>query len=391
MMKQPLSLLSLTLLLLCSISAFAGNKVEVIIPGNHTSRAFTMSSGLREGDYIPNTIIFKVKPQYRQNCKPNSVDNLLPLQDFLENYGAKNLNKIYPHQTVPEIERNALGQKLVDLSTLYSFKYTAAVPLEKIINGMLSLGYFEYVEPWYIPKTDFIPNDPSWTGVLQYHLQGAVTGSINTVQAWDVTTGNATVVIGIVDTGTETNHPDLTANLYHQPGEIPNNGIDDEGDGYIDNYNGWDLGDISVNSKGDNDVLWQGSAHGVLTSGDAAAVTNNNVGVASPGFNCKFFMTKVADAAGQLVAAYPGITYAADHGAKIISLSWGSASGGAYGQDIVNYAAINKNCLVLASAGNGYNKEQYLYPGSYNNVYRVAGSEETDAMADFSTDRKSVV
>src|ERR1035437_1065875 len=358
---KKISMLFCTALFSCSTALlFAGNKCEVILPGDHSPKSFKMSPNVKEGDYLPNTIIFKVKQQYRQNCKVNSVDNLLPLQDFLQNIGAQNLAKIYPTHRAPEQERNALGQKLVDLSLMYSFKYTGNFNLEKTINQMLSLGYFEYVEPWYVPTIHlFTPNDLNWSA-NQYHLKGNVTGSINTQTAWMTQTGNASIILGNVDTGTEPTHPDLAPNM------VP---------GY----------DVAMN---DNDPTWQGSNHGCATSGDACAATNNSIGVASPGFNCKFMPVKIADATGALVAAYQGITYAADHGCQIISNSWGGAGGGQSGQDVINYAAINKNCLVIASAGNAGGtpqQEDLTYPACYNNVYRVAASTSTDAMAGFSS------
>src|SRR5205823_1185967 len=114
-------------------------KCEVIIPGNQAPKHFAMAPNVKEGDYLPKTIIFNVKSKYRQNCKMNSVDNLLPLQDFLNMVGATNLAIMFPHVERPKEDFNELGQKLVDLSLIYSFKYTADMNIEKVINGMLSL------------------------------------------------------------------------------------------------------------------------------------------------------------------------------------------------------------------------------------------------------------
>ena len=348
-----------------TIIALAGNRAEVIIPGQDLSKIpYVMAPGLKEGvDYIPKTIIFSIKPAYRQNCKANSIDNLVAVTDFLRVIGATNVAKIYPTHEAPKRLRNELGQKYADLSLIYSCKYTGDIKIEKVMSQMTSLGYCEYVEPWIIPHVHIVltPNDPSWSG-SQYHLKGAVKGSINTVTAWSTTTGLASIIIGSVDTGTEPNHPDLKANM------VP---------GY----------DVAMN---DADPTWEGTAngsndHGVYTSGDACATTNNGIGVASPGYTCKFMPVKIADATGALVAAYQGVVYAADHGCNIISMSWGSSGGaGSYGQTVMNYAAINKNCLLLASAGNGAT-EEIIYPSSYDNVYRVASSTSTDTKSGFSS------
>src|ERR1035437_1224809 len=108
---------------------------------------------------------------------------------------------------------------------------------------MLLLGYFEYVEPWFVPKINpaYTPND---VNASQYHLKGTGvlgTGSINAPNAWGINKGDTSVVIGITDTGTELTHPDLAANAKKNYAD-PINGIDDDGDGYVDDYQEWDVG-----------------------------------------------------------------------------------------------------------------------------------------------------
>ncbi|TAL56407.1 MAG: hypothetical protein EPN85_15040, partial [Bacteroidetes bacterium] len=352
-MKQLTTLLCTAIFTCSTMLTIAGNRATVIIPGDHFPKSFRMDPKVGERDYLPNTIIFKVKSKYRQNCKANSIDNILRLQDMLNSVGAQNFAKIYPNHRAPEKEFNEVGMKLVDISLIYSFKYTASRNLEKVINQFLSLGYFEFVEPWYVPKVMYTPSEGS-TYSSQYHLKGNVVGSVDTQGAWNTQKGNASVVIGIADTGTQKAHPDLAAN-------------------YAGGY------DVGMN---DPDPEYAGSyAHGVYVCGDACEVTDNGVGGAGPGFNCKFKAVKISrDSDGKLIAGYTGITWAADNGCKIINCSWGGPGGGTYGQTIIDYATINKNCLIVTSAGNG-GVEEFLWPSSYKGTYRVANTTSSDARA----------
>ncbi|MBL0343026.1 MAG: S8 family peptidase [Bacteroidetes bacterium] len=161
------------------------------------------------------------------------------------------------------------------------------------------------------------------------------------------------------------------------PTADPIDGIDNDGDSFIDNFRGWDLG------ENDNNPSVNASNHGSHVSGCAASTTDNGLGVAAPGFNCKFLPVKIADATGALTEAYEGITYAADAGCQIINCSWGGNGGGSFGQDVVDYATINKNSLVIAAAGND-NSEAAFFPASYNYVLSVASTGNSDAKSSFS-------
>jgi hypothetical protein len=327
---------------------------------------FRLAENVKPGDYMEKTIIIKVKPEYSGICSADKIGDPT-FNSLYSELGGNSLGKVFPHTKAPERQYNERGEKLVDLTHIYSFHYTANVGLEKAINKVAAAGIFEYVEPYYIPKTEFTPNDPMFSS------QYAPT-RVRADLAWGVAgpgaQGDTNVVIGITDTGTELTHSDLSSQIKINPLDLPGGG-DSDGDGYIDNYHGWDLGD------NDNDPTWTGDSHGVHVSGIAAAATNNSNGIAGIGFKCKFLPVKIANTAGTLTMAYQGITYAADHGCAVINCSWGGAGGGSFGQDVVTYATINKNALVVVAAGNtGTDAAQY--PAAYQYALSVVNTNSTD-------------
>ena len=121
-----------------------------------------------------------------------------------------------------------------------------------------------------------MPNDPLANPTNQYHLL-----NVNCFNAWDINKGDSSIVIGITDTGTDPTHPDLMNSVKRNYADVFD-GFDNDGDGFIDNYIGWDLG------ENDNDPSFNANAHGVHVSGLAAATADNNLGGAGTGFNCKF-------------------------------------------------------------------------------------------------------
>ncbi|MBL0046922.1 MAG: S8 family serine peptidase [Bacteroidetes bacterium] len=335
-----------------------------------TSHHFKLSPGVNEKDYFANTIIFKVNEDYRSNCSLHAIENT-SLTQALNYLGATGLVKKFPNHQLPAKKENKSGQKLIDLSLIYEFTYTTKVSVEKAANLLLKSGILDYAEPHYLPHFDYQPNDPQATVSGQYHLN-----KINAYAAWDISKGDTNIVIGITDTGTEPTHQDLFANIKHNYAD-PIDGLDNDSDGYVDNYTGWDVG------MNDNDPSWEGNPHGVHVSGCAAASTDNLTGVAGSGFDCKFLPVKIADAGGALISAYEGIIYAADHGCGIINCSWGSSGGGQFGQNAVDYATINKDALVVCAAGND-NVSTPHYPSAFNNAFSVASTTTNDNKSSFS-------
>ena len=327
---------------------------------------FRMAENLKPGDYLEKTIIIKVKPEYRSICSAGKIEDPTFTKLFAE-LGGMDFKKIFPFVKAPEREYNQQGQKYADLTLIYQFSYTSYVTLEKAINKIALAGIFEYVEPYYIPKVSYTPNDPLFS------TQWGMT-NVQVEAGWGVNTttarGDTNVVVGITDTGTELTHDDLKNQIKINQGDLPGSG-DGDGDGYLDNYRGWDLGD------NDNNPTWTGDSHGVHVSGIACAKTDNAIGVAGVGFKCKYLPVKIANSAGTLTQSYQGIVYAADHGCDIINCSWGGAGGGTFGQDAVTYATINKDALVIAAAGNG-GVDEISYPAGYTYVISVVNTKTDD-------------
>lgn len=358
-MKTRFTLLSL-LVFCTALYGFAGNT-----PG---TKEYHLPARVTSSDLVQGVIIFKLKPEYRQDARINNIENQ-KLEAALTSIGASSLSKKFPAKSAPSVERNAAGFRMVDLSLIYQVHYNTQLSLEKAVNTLLATGMLVYAEPKFLPKVTFTPNDPQ-TG-MQYFLN-----KIQAYAAWDIQQGDTNVVIGITDTGSDLDHPDLEPNLKYNYAD-PIDGIDNDGDTYVDNFHGWDLG------ENDNDPTCNVSNHGSHVSGCADAATNNGNGVASPGFRCKFLPVKIADATGALTEAYEGITYAADHGCRIINCSWGGTGGGSFGQDVIEYATVNMNSLVVAAAGNDNSTEDF-YPAGYNYVLTVASTGNNDGKSSFS-------
>ena len=182
----------------------------------------------------------------------------------------------------------------------------------------------EYIEPNYrVWAVETIPNDSSFSQLWGLHNTGQTGGTsdadINAVDAWDIQTGTD-VLIGVIDTGVDWTHEELADNIWTNPGEIPDNGIDDDGNGYIDDVRGWDF----VNK--DNDPM-DDNGHGTHVAGTIAAVGNNGIGVVGVSWSAQIMPLKFlgADGSGITSDAILAIEYAMMMSAKLTNNSWGSS------------------------------------------------------------------
>ena len=254
-----------------------------------------------------------------------------------------------------------------------------------------------YVEPDFKIRLRVIPNDSQFSNLWGMHNTGQTGGvadaDINAPEAWDITQGSSSVVVAVVDTGVDYTHQDLAANIWTNPGEIPNNGIDDDNNGYTDDVHGIDSAD------NDSDPM-DTEGHGTHVAGTIGARGNNGVGVAGVNWNVSIIACKVfASSTGQDINAFVSdavecLDYIRDlkvnRGVNIVATnnSWGWI--GPPSQTLMDaiQRQLDAGILFVASAGNDtLNTDEFLdNPASYYipNIISVAASTDLDTLAGFS-------
>lgn len=325
------------------------------------------------------------------------------------------LNKKYQITAFETIFKNKQYKgENIEFTKIFKFILDKEGNIFDIIQEYIKDDHVEYAEPNYIYSTCAVPNDPFFDMQWALHNTGQTGGfpdaDIDATEAWDIETGNENVRIAILDTGIDWNHPDLADNIWVNSGEDINgngivdpsdfDGIDTDGNGFVDDIRGWDFVDLEGTEEimfldpdedgmvEDNDPM-DFHGHGTHCAGISAAVTDNSIGVAGVCWNCKImpiragWKTTIFGSASLLTDdIIEGIVYAADMGADVISMSFG---GKLYSQainDAVDYA-FEKGVMLVAAAGND-NKKQKFYPAAYDNVIAVAATDHSDNKATFS-------
>src|SRR6266704_2797743 len=195
-------------------------------------------------------------------------------------------------------------------------KFAPGVDIEKVRARLLKNPHIEQVEYNYKVSISLTPNDPMYPQLWGLNnigqTGGTVDADIDAPEAWDVQTGSQDVVVAVIDTGVDYNHPDLAANMWTNPGEIPGNGIDDDGNGFIDDVVGWDFVD---NDAAPMDMF----GHGTHVAGTAAGVGNNGAGVVGMAWGAKIMAVRGLDAngSGYVSGLAQAIEYAAENGADV--------------------------------------------------------------------------
>jgi len=266
-------------------------------------------------------------------------------------------------------ERGVARARQVPALNIHVLRLPPGLSVEKAVEVFSHLPEVEFVEPNYIVQIADIA-DPGLGNQWGPQKTGAP-------QAWLSTEGDPSVVIAVVDTGVDYRHSELNPNMWMND-DVAGNGLDDDGNGYVDDVYGWDY----VNNDGDplDDHM-----HGTHVAGIAAAAPNDNpAGLVGMCPRCRIMGVKVLNASGNgtLDAIANGMTYAADNGVKVINMSLGASIGSSTMSAAVTYA-WGRGALLVAAAGNN-GADVRLYPAAYADVMAVAATNSNDYRACFS-------
>jgi subtilisin family serine protease len=265
----------------------------------------------------------------------------------------------------------------------------SGVTVEEALSRYQGDARIEYIEPDYkvyaVQTIQTLPNDPQFSSLWGLNNTGQFYGTmdadIDAPEAWNIQTGKD-VLIGVIDSGIDWTHEDLADNIWVNPGEIPDNGIDDDGNGYIDDIRGWDFFNNDNNPMDDY-------CHGTHVSGTIAAIGNNGIGVTGVCWSAKLIPLKFMGGFGygSFSNAILALEYAMVMGAKLTSNSYGGYQFSQAFYDAIK-ASGDAGILFIAAAGNDGENTDYFehYPSNFDldNIIAVAATNDDDELTGFS-------
>ncbi len=269
----------------------------------------------------------------------------------------------------------------------YRISLPQGVSVEDAVARLQGNPAVRYAEPNRLVELFMDPNDPYYSsynawGHGYYDLWGLRKVQIG--PAWDISQGQG-VVVAVIDTGVDYNHHDIAPNMWLNGQEIPDNGLDDDGNGFVDDVRGWDFG-ASDSDPRDTE------GHGTHVAGTIGAVGNNGIGVVGMAPQARIMAVKMfpdASPSGSVEAGARGVVYAVDNGAKVINLSWGGLGTSQTLADALSYAH-SLGCVSVAAAGNDNADAMLFTPASLRQVITVAASAQNDAKCAFSNHGRKI-
>ena len=340
------------------------------------------------GEFVPGEVIVRTKP---------GGFALQGQSDIAKDFGAT---------IVGEFDTNPQGLFKSDEGQFLHLKLPAGVTTEEAMAALAKDDRVQFAVPnntYPLPDAidepgGFSAEDAATPNDLHKDLYGLnntgqtggkVDSDIDAPEAWAIHTGRNQAeggpIIAIIDTGIDYNHPDLKANLWTNPGEIPGDGIDNDGNGVIDDVHGYNAAD----NNGDN---MDKQGHGTHVAGTIGAVGGNGIGVVGVNQKANLMSVKIFGDGGATAAGIiRGIQYASKMGARVANNSWG---GGAANEGIKEAFAQSPTLHMLSAGNNGEDNDPIArYPGDYDlpNFVRVAATDHNDALASFSNYAKLTV
>lgn len=327
-------------------------------------------------EYLPNKVVIKFKADHSfgsQLAKTgfSSFDNLL------NSHGVTRLEQVTKKKA-----KLLKGQSAVAIERIYYAYFSGNAKPAAVAEVFKNHPLVEYAEPLRIYQLTATPNDPLFAQQVNFQV-------VQAQAAWDVVRGDqGNVVVAVVDGGTDVDHSDLAANIWANPGESGNgkesNNIDDDNNGFVDDFQGWNFANDTNDPSGLTSTPTSAN-HGAHVAGIISAVTDNNNQVSGISWNAKVMPINaaVSGADNAIGFGYEGILYAADNGAHVINLSWGGEGAPSlFEEDIIDFAT-EKGAVVVAAAGND-DLSTPQFPAGYKKVVSVAATSNADVKSSFS-------
>lgn len=380
----------------------------------HSSSAFYSPPKKEEPvTHHPQRLIVKLKPEFK-DLKLEKVDNqittgLAEFDRLNQTFSVLSQKKLF-HSEITlrknNLSKPSLNSNLIsDLSGWYILEFPEKVNLLQAQRDYQELSQVQYVEldhklelfeatsdslfshQWNLNNTGqaywgifSVVGDSNDLLVMK---NGAFDADVDALEAFQRNLQKVIPLVGVLDTGGDTLHPDLKANLWTNPDEIPDNGSDDDHNGYVDDLWGWDFsGDDSLSIIEDNDPA-DFFGHGTHVSGIIGAVRDNGLGISGVGLESKILPVKIFPNIFYSVAAQ-GIIYAVQNGVDVINMSWGGIFPSKLLEEAIQYA-YNEGVVLVASSGNiDTDQPIIIYPAVYEEVISVGASNSSDRRTDFS-------
>ena len=318
----------------------------------------------------PGELLIRLTPEAAADVEQSHAN--APISILHAKHNVESLHLLFPYLARPSLNPN--------LKRIYLLRFSPDAPLEALKAAYQQNSLVEAVEYNYLRPTlsdAVVPNDPKYPEQWSLPL-------MKLPQAWAIEKGNRSVVIAIIDSGIDYRHNDLAPKAWINPREVPENGLDDDGNGYIDDVYGWDFTDApNIQAEGDylegdNEPIDE-SGHGTHVAGIAGAMPNNGIGIAGVAWQCPLMAIRAGLSLGgssrmQDDDSASAIVYAADNGANVINMSWGSEHRSFVIQDAIDYAYAY-GAVLVAAAGNSQ-KAAAIFPAAYRKVIAVASTEQ---------------